>query len=341
MVCASFVFAALLGTTAAEDARFFRIGTAATAGSFFEIGGIIASAISSPPGTPSCPRPGNCGVPGLVAVAQTTQGSLDNLRLINGGQIESGFAQADLAGWAYAGNNVFSEAGPMPKLRAIASLFPESLHLVVRAESRIHSLSDLAGKTVGLGEQGSGTNANTRVLLAAAKLGEHDLSRRYMSPGQTAAALRDGSIDAFFVVGAPPIPAVRELAAKVPIRLVPIMPDIVKGLAAEFTFYQPAVIPGDIYPGVTEVTPTAGFSALWLVGAGIDTDLVYAITKSLWSDGTGRLMAALPAGQRIDFDRALAGLSVPLHPGAKRFYREAGKPVEDTPRIKEVEEIAK
>src|SRR5690348_11744795 len=113
MVCASFVFAALLSTTAAEDARFFRIGTAATAGSFFEIGGIIASAISGPPGTPSCPRPGNCGVPGLVAVAQTTQGSLDNLRLINGGQIESGFAQADLAGWAYAGNNVFSEAGPM------------------------------------------------------------------------------------------------------------------------------------------------------------------------------------------------------------------------------------
>jgi hypothetical protein len=341
MVCAIFVFAALLGIAAADDARFFRIGTAATAGSFFEIGGIIASAISNPPGTPSCPRAGNCGVPGLVAVAQTTQGSLDNLRLINGGQIESGFAQADLAGWAYAGSNVFTEAGSMPKLRAIASLFPESLHLVVRAESRIRSLSDLRGKTVGLGEQGSGTNANARVLLAAAKLGEHDLSRRYMSPGQTAAALRDGSIDAFFVVGAPPIPAVRELAATVPIRLVPIVPEIVQRLATEFTFYQPAVIPADTYPGVAEATPTAGFFALWLVGAGIDTDLVYAITKSLWSEATSRLMAALPSGQRVDLDRALAGLSVPLHPGAERFYREAGKPVDGTPRIKEVEEIAK
>ena len=341
VVCASFAFVALLGTAAADDARFFRIGTAATAGSFFEIGGIIASAISSPPGRPACPRPGNCGVPGLVAVAQTTQGSLDNLRLINGGQIESGFAQADLAGWAYAGSNVFTEGGPMPKLRAIASLFPESLHLVVRAESRIRSLRDLAGKTVGLGEQGSGTNANARVLLAAAKLGEHDLSRRYMSPGQTAAALRDGSIDAFFVVGAPPIPAVRELAATVPIRLVSIEPEIIQSLAKEFTFYRPSVIPPDVYPGVSEETVSAGFFALWLVGAGIDTDLVYAITKSLWSEGTTRLMAALPAGQRIDLDRALAGLSVPLHPGAERFYREAGKSVDDAPRIKEAEETTK
>jgi hypothetical protein len=341
VVCASFVFAALLGTAAADDPRFFRIGTAATAGSFFEIGGIIASAISNPPGTPACARPGNCGVPGLVAVAQTTQGSLDNLRLINGGQIESGFAQADLAGWAYTGSNLFTEAGAMPKLRAIASLFPESLHLVVRAESRIHSLADLAGKTVGLGEQGSGTNANARVLLAAAKLGEHDLSRRYMSPGQTAAALRDGSIDAFFVVGAPPIPAVRELAATVPIRLVPIEPDIVQRLAAEFTFYRPSVIAAGTYPGVNEETPSAGFFALWLVGAGIDSDLVYAITKSLWSEATGRLTAALPAAQRIDWDRALTGLSVPLHPGAERFYREAGKPVDETPRLKETEETTK
>jgi hypothetical protein len=162
-----------------------------------------------------------------------------------------------------------------------------------------------------------------------------------MSPGQTAAALRDGSIDAFFVVGAPPIPAVRELAATVPIRLVPIEPEIVQRLAAEFTFYRPAVIAPDTYPGVGEETPSAGFFALWLVGAGIDSDLVYAITKSLWSEATGRLTAALPAAQRIDLDRALTGLSVPLHPGAERFYREAGKPVGDTPQLKETEETTK
>jgi hypothetical protein len=341
-VCASFVFAALLCTgVAADDARFFRIGTAATAGSFFEIGGVVATAISSPPGTPACGRGGNCGVPGLLAVAQTTQGSIENLKLINGGQLESGFAQADLAGWAYAGTNVFNDTGPLPRLRAIASLFPESLHLVVRAESSIRTLADLAGKTVALGEPGSGTSANARLLLAAVKLGDGDLSRRYLSPSQAAAALQSGAVDAFFVVGAPPIPAVRELAATVPIRLIPIEADIVRQLEGEFAFYRTAVIAAGTYPGISEDTPSAGFFALWLVGAGIDNDLVYAITKSLWSEATGRLMAALPAGQRIDFGRALAGLSVPLHPGAERFYHEAGKAVDDAPRIRETEGNAK
>lgn len=337
-VCASFVFAALLaGSAAAEDARFFRIGTAATAGSFFEIGGVVATAISSPPGTPVCGRGGNCGVPGLLAVAQTTQGSIENAKLINGGQLESGFAQADLAGWAYAGSNMFGDTGPLTQLRAIASLFPESLHLVVRSESSIHHLADLAGKTVALGEPGSGTSANARVLLAAAKLGESDLSRRYMPPSQAAASLQSGAIDAFFVVGAPPIPAIRELASVVPIRLVPIDAETVGRLGSEFAFYHPAVIAADTYPGIAEDTPSAGFYALWLVGAGIDNDLVYAITKSLWSEATERLMAGLPAGQRIDFGRALAGLSVPLHPGAERYYRDTGKPVDDTPRIKGLE----
>src|SRR6266568_1854698 len=169
LVCASFLFGALLCAAAlAEEARFFRIGTAATGGSFFEIGGMVASAISSPADGPSCGRGGSCGVRGLVAVAQATPGSIENLRLVNGGQLESGFAQADLAGWAYTGVNLFAEAGPLRRLRAIASLFPEAAHLVVRAESSIRSLADLQGKRVSLGELGSGTAADATVLLAAA-----------------------------------------------------------------------------------------------------------------------------------------------------------------------------
>src|SRR6187551_2118074 len=101
LVCASLLFAALIGAAAmAQETRFFRIGTAATGGSFFEVGGLIAGAISGPTEGPPCGRGGSCGVRGLVAVAQATPGSVENLKLINGGQIESGFAQADLAGWA-------------------------------------------------------------------------------------------------------------------------------------------------------------------------------------------------------------------------------------------------
>src|SRR5262245_15923339 len=123
LVCASFFFATLLGVAlAAPEPRFFRIGTAATGGSFFEVGGVVAGAISSPAEGPACDRGGSCGVRGLVAVAQATPGSIENLRLINAGQLESGFAQADLAGWAYTGANVFAEAGQLRRLRAIAGL---------------------------------------------------------------------------------------------------------------------------------------------------------------------------------------------------------------------------
>src|SRR5437763_11481921 len=160
LVCASLFFATSLGAVAlAQEPRFFRIGTAATGGSFFEVGGLVASAISNPAIGPACGRGGSCGVRGLVAVAQATPGSIENLRLINSGQIESGFAQADLAGWGYRGNNLFAEGGSLRRLRTIASLFPEAAHLVVLADSPIHALPDLRGKTVAIGESGSGSAA--------------------------------------------------------------------------------------------------------------------------------------------------------------------------------------
>src|SRR5437667_10757250 len=190
LVCASLFFATLLGAAAlAEEPRFFRIGTAATGGSFFEIGGMVASAISNPAVGPPCGRGGSCGVRGLVAVAQATPGSIENLRLINSGQIESGFAQADLAGWAYNGDNVFAEGGPQRRLRSIASLFPEAAHLVVLADSPINSLADLKGKTISVGEAGSGSAADAAVLLAAAGFGEDDPTRRYRRPGPAAEEL--------------------------------------------------------------------------------------------------------------------------------------------------------
>ena len=332
LVCASLFFATMLSAALAEEPRFFRIGTAATGGSFFEVGGLVASAISSPADGPPCGRGGSCGVRGLVAVAQATPGSIENLRLIDGGQLESGFAQADLAGWAYSGAKVFTEGGPLRRLRAIASLFPEAAHLVVRAEGPIHSLSDLKGKTVSLGEQGSGTAADAAVLLAAARLGEKDLKRKYLRPGPAAAELRDGSLDALFLVGGYPIPAIRELAASVAVRLVPIEGEIVEGLRKDFNFYRLTNIPADSYPGIDVDTPSLGFSALWVVNADVDADLVYAITEALWNPATAKLLADLnPIGRHILRFRALDGLSVPLHPGAERFYREVGMNLDNLP----------
>jgi uncharacterized protein len=335
LVCASLLFAVLLGAAAlAQETRFFRIGTAATGGSFFEVGGLLAGAISGPTEGPPCGRGGSCGVRGLVAVAQATPGSIENLRLINGGQIESGFAQADLGGWAYNGVNLFSNGGPLKKLRAIASLFPVAVHLVIPADSAIGSLKDLRGKRVALGEAGSGTAAVAAVLVAAAGLGEGDFTAKYLRPGPAGAELKAGTVDAMFLVGGYPVPAIREVAASIPVRLVPIEGPIVEALRKDFSFYYPTEIPGGIYPGVETATSSLGSSALWLVNAEIEPDLVFAITGSLWNPATEKILGTLdPIGSRIRLSHALDGLSVPLHPGAERFYREKGMPVDATPHV--------
>jgi TRAP transporter TAXI family solute receptor len=336
LVCASLLFAAWLGAAAAQEPRFFRIGTAATGGSFFEVGGLVASAISGPAGGPPCDRGGSCGVRGLVAVAQATPGSIENLRQINSRQIESGLAQADLAGWAYQGTKAFAEAGPQEKLRAIASLFPEAAHLVVPADSPIQSLADLAGKTLAIGEAGSGSAADAAVVLAAAGYGDADLTRKNLRPGPAAEALKTGKLDAIFLVGGYPVPAIRDLAAALPIRLVPFEGRIIEALRKDFAFYRRTEIPPGTYPGIDGAVPSLGFSALWLVNADIDADLVYAITQALWHPATAKLLGALdPIGKRIRLDRALDGVSVPLHPGAARYYREAGMQLEGLPELTE------
>src|SRR5438270_2654621 len=206
----------------ADEPRFFRIGTAGTTGTYFQIGGILASAISSPPGSPNCQRGGNCGVPGLIAVAQATQGSVENVDLIGRRQLESALAQADIASWAYHGTAIFKSKGAVTNLRAVAALFPESIHLVVLKDSPIKSLRDLKGRRVGLGEKESGTLADVRIVLEAVGLTEREVKPDYSRLSDAAAGLSNRTLDAFFPVGGYPIPAVAELAAATPIRLVPI-----------------------------------------------------------------------------------------------------------------------
>ncbi|MBV8776872.1 MAG: TAXI family TRAP transporter solute-binding subunit [Alphaproteobacteria bacterium] len=337
-VCAGLLFLAAGGDAAAQsETRFFRIGTASTGGSFFEIGGLVASAISSPvDGSSGCGPGGGCGVPGLVAVAQATQGSMENLRLVNDGQLESGFAQADLAEMAYQGNGAFAEQTPMPRLRAIGSLFPEAIHVVVRSESPIRTVADLSGKVVAVGEAGSGTAANAKMLLAAAGFGDADVTRRNLRPAQAAEEMKAGSVDALIVAGSYPVPAIQQLAATMAIRLVPVDGAVAAKLEAEVPAYNDAAIPAGTYRNVDTDTRSVGFSALWLVNADADPDLIHEITRAVWSDGAVRLFAGLgPIGRQIGLSSALDGVSLPLHPGAERFYRERGMSVAGLPRAED------
>jgi hypothetical protein len=328
---AAAIFVLLLGrvSASAQEGQFFRIGAAATSGTFFEIGAVVASAISKPVGSPPCEHGGNCGVPGLVAVTQATQGSVENLRMIAARQIESGIAQSDIVSWAYAGTGIFAADGPLRNLRAIASLFPESLQLVVRDDSAIRTLADLRGKRISLGQPASGTVADARVVLAAAGLAEKDMTAEYLRPGAAAANVKDGTLDGFFIIGGVPVPAVRDLAAETPVRLIPVEDDVLAKIRESSNSYRRSVIPSGTYPGISVDTPSIGFDALWIVSAEAADDLIYAITKALWNDATQRLLEARdPLGKQVRLEDALDGLSIPLHPGAKRFYREAGLPVD-------------
>jgi hypothetical protein len=330
---AAAVFVLLLGrvSPSAQEGQFFRIGAAATSGTFFEIGAVVASAISKPVGSPPCEHGGNCGVPGLVAVTQATQGSVENLRMIAARQIESGIAQSDIVSWAYAGTGIFAADGPLRNLRAIASLFPESLQLVVRDDSAIRTLADLRGKRISLGQPASGTVADARVVLAAAGLAEKDMTAEYLRPGAAAANVKDGTLDGFFIIGGVPVPAVRDLAAETPVRLIPVDDDVLARMRESSTSYRRSVIPSGTYPGISVEIPSIGFDALWIVSAEAPDDLIYAITKALWNDATQRLLEARdPLGKQVRLEDALDGLSIPLHPGAKRFYHEAGLPVDQT-----------
>ena len=314
----------------AQEARFFRIGAAATAGSFFEIGGVLASAISKPADSLPCEQGGSCGVPGLVAVAEATQGSVANLRMVASDQIESGIAQSDVVSWAFAGTGVFADEGPIKTLRAIASLFAESLHLVVPAAGPIQTLADLKGRRISLGQTGSGTLVDARIVLAASGLTEQDLSAEYLRSGTAAANLSEGTLEGFFLIGGVPLPAVRALAATTPIRLIPIPDDVLSKMQEKYGPYDRSVIPADTYPGVGVATSTVGFHAVWVVSAEASDDLIFAITKALWNEATQRLLEAHdPIGKDVRLEHALDGLSVPLHPGALRFYRQAGLPVEN------------
>ena len=169
-----------IGVSGAQDMQFFRIATGGTAGTYFPIGGLIANAISNPPGSRACDEGGSCGVPGLVATAVASNGSVANVNGIAGGSLESGFSQSDVAFWAHTGTGIFADKGAVEKVRAIANLYPESIHLVARADAGIKSVADLKGKKVSLDEPGSGTLVDARLILEA-----YGLSKRMSRPNSS------------------------------------------------------------------------------------------------------------------------------------------------------------
>jgi TRAP transporter TAXI family solute receptor len=308
----------------AAGVRFMRIGTGSTAGMYFPIGGLIANAISRPPGARPCDKGGSCGVPGLIAVAQSTGGSVENVHLLASGAIDLALCQADIAYWARTGTAVFADAGPMPGLLALARMYDEKIHLVVRADGPIERVEDLRGMRVALGETGSGTLADARLLLAAHGLGEADVLPVYDKPGPAADLMVAGEIDALFFIGAAPVTVVKELAAAIPIRLVGLSGPIVRQMSDTHPYLTQGIVPGGVYAGVLRAVPTLSVGAVLVTTDTMDDQTAYGIVRGLWHPNMRGTLDEDTIGFRLNPSLAPHGTGIPLHPGAERFYGDEG-----------------
>lgn len=310
---------------AADDMRFFRIGTGSTGGTYYPVGGILAAAISNPPGSHPCEEGGACGVPGLIAVAQTTEGSVDNVLRMQKGALESALCQADVAYWAATGQGSFTEHGAVEGLSVISSLFPELLHLVVRKGTGIRSVQDLEGRRVSIDTEGSGSRVEALLALAAYGMDPRKMEVESFSSSQSAEAIRKGELDAFFMVAGAPVSVIEELADEHLIELLPISGEEAELMTKEYSFLTPDLVLAGTYTNLP-ATPTLSVGALWLASLAVDADLIYAITATLWNDATRHLLdAGHPRAAQIRLETALKGVAQPpLHPGAERYYRETG-----------------
>ncbi|MEI6557031.1 MAG: TAXI family TRAP transporter solute-binding subunit [Rhodospirillaceae bacterium] len=302
------------------DLRYFRIGTGTSAGAYFIVGGLLANAITNPPGSRPCERGGSCGVPGLIGVAQATSGGVENLELLRAGALEAALVQANLAAWAYRGAGLYQGQPPFADLRALATLYTETVQIVVRADGPIRRVADLKGRKVSVGEKGSAFAIDAAMILGGLGLGEKRFTPVYLRPGASVDQLVAGQIDALFILGGAPFSAVSDAAARLPVRLLAFTPDEARELRSRQPFLTDAVIAAEVYPGVPE-TATVGVGAQLVVRAGLDAELVAGVTRALWQPTTRRALEQVVAkGGLTPLPLAVDAAALPLHPGAGRAY---------------------
>jgi uncharacterized protein len=309
----------------APSLRYFRIATGSAAGTYFPVGIALALAISNPPGSRTCLRGGSCGVPGLVAVANTSEGSVANVEAVAGGVADSGLAQADVIFWAYNGEGMYARKPRLDGLRVLANLYPEDVHLVVRRGAGMTQVRDLAGKRVSIDKPGSGTRINAELILSTYGVRLNQLRALEVDPSEAVDLFIKGDLDAFFIVAGFPAAAVSDLARLGLIDLVPISGRPADAAVRRHRFFSYNSIPAGTYEGINVPVATLSIGAQWVVPASANEELVYQIVKSLWHPRSRMFLDTGHAKARmIQLETALAGVSTPLHPGAERFYREMG-----------------
>ena len=312
IVLAMVMVLSLAACGGAGSASKMTMGTGGTSGTYYAFGGVLAQYIKN-----------HAGIDVKVV---STDGSKANIESIASGDYQLGTVQSDVMAYAWAGTRSFESTGKIDSFRVVGGLYAEAVQLITM-DPEIKTVADLAGRSVSIGAPGSGTYFNAMDVLGAAGLTEDDIKPQYQSFADSTDALKDGKIDAAFIVAGAPTAAITELCTTNDAFLVPIDGDIADKLMADCPFYTAYTIPAGTYEGQTEDVTTVTVKATLIVSASASEDDVYNLTKAIF-DNTAAIAAENGKGAELSVENATSGMSAPFHAGAAKYYAEKGVTVD-------------
>ena len=303
----------VLSLVACGGTSTMTMGTGSPTGTYYSYGGILAQYIKN-----------NAEI---TVNAVSTGGSKDNIQGIDNGDYQLGTVQSDVMHYAYNGIRSFETDGKIESFRTVAGLYAEAVQLVT-VNPDIKSVADLKGKKVSIGAPGSGVYFNAMDVLAAAGLTESDITPQYQNFDESADALKDGKIDAAFIVAGAPTPAISELSlTNKNTTIVPIDGDIADKLMKSNTFYSVYKIPAGTYENQKADIATVTVKATLIVSADADEDAVYKLTAAIF-DNIDAITKEHAKGAELSLENATEGLTVPFHAVAAKYIKENGIEVE-------------
>ena len=306
--------AMLLSLTVVAQAASTKMtmGTGGSAGTYYAYGNILSRYMKE--------------IAGVNVTVVSTDGSKANIQGIQAGDYQLGTVQSDVMSYGWEGTRSFESTGKVDSFRVIAGLYAEAVQLITM-NPEIKSVADLKGKTVSIGAPSSGVYFNAVDVLAAAGLTEDDIKAQYQSFADSTDALKDGKIDAAFIVAGAPTPAITELCTTNNAYLVPIDGDVAEAMMAASPFYTVYTIPAGTYNGQTEDVNTVTVKATLIVDASASEDDVYNITKAIF-DNAADIAKEHGKGAELSIENATSGMTAPFHKGAAKYFAEQGVTVE-------------
>lgn len=302
--------AAITASTAVLAApTFINVLTGGTSGVYYPIGVALSQLYSN-------------GIEGSKTSVQATKASVENLNLLQAGRGELAFALGDSVADAWNGVEDAGFKAPLKKIRAIAGTYPNYIQIVANAESGIKTLEDLKGKRISVGAPKSGTELNARAIFEAAGLTYKDMGKvEFLPYAESVELIKNRQLDATLQSSGLGMAAIRDLASTMKISFVAIPADVTAKI--DNAAYEAATIPAGTYDGQDADVPTVAITNILVTHEGVSDEVAYQMTKLMF-DNLGRLGTAHSAAKDIKLETATKNLPIPLHPGAERFYKEAG-----------------